>query len=252
MADYISTIELLVNEVAPEVKIVGKATHLADAEKLIERLCPDVIFLDIQFENEGKTGFDLLETLKAKNKIIFQLIIITAHFEIQHYSKAFEHNALHFLEKPINKHKLAAAIARVKSTQIHHKINRITHFMENEIGQMNARENAYKINIRGIRFNEIVDLQDIVWIEADGRKSVIYLRNDTKVISLDSIGTLESQFQHHQNFMRISRSEIINLCFVERYSKKEKIVIMKGMSPKHYISRDIFFDFTERISKIKY
>ena len=251
MADYISTIEFLLNEVAPGVKVVGKATRLSEAEILIRDLLPDLVLLDIQFENEGKTGFDLLEKLKTSHRVSFQLIIITAHFEKQHYSKAFEHNALHFLEKPINKIRLAEAIDRVRSNQIHHKINLITRYVENEIRPNYHREKISKINIRGVSFNEIIDLQEIIWIEADGRKSVIYLRNDRKVVSLDNIGILESQIDTNQHFMRINRSEIINLCFVERYSKKEKLVILTGSFPKHYISKDIFPGFIERINHLK-
>lgn len=252
MPEYIGTIEMLLKEVSPDVRVVATASSLSEAEQLLKTILPDVVLMDIQFENEGKTGFDLLDKLKAEDNIFFQLIIITAHFEKQHYRKAFEHNALHYLEKPVNKEKLASAIERVKSLQISHKINVISHLVEHEMDRINQKSRVSKICIKSDRYNEIIDLNDIVWIEADGRKSVIHMRNNRNIVSLDNIGTLDSNMQGYPEFMRINRSEIINLSYVERYSKKERLVILPGNSPNHYVSRDVFSEFTERISHSKF
>ncbi len=249
MEDYIGAIEMLLAEVAPEVVVAGKATTLAKAEKLIVDLSPDVVMLDIQFENEGKTGFDLLETLKIRRKLNFQLIIITAHIEKQYYDKAFEYRAVHFLEKPVNKHKLADAIDRVKQAQVDMKLNKLTSILENEIGIIKTEPKSAKINIEGLQFNEIVDIRDIVWIEANGRKSNVYLCNDKKIVSIKGIGEFEKQLKDYTGFFRINRSEIINMGCVERYSKKEKLVVVKGSAANHYISKELFAPFVELINK---
>jgi two-component system LytT family response regulator len=247
MEDYVGVIELLVKEVAPWVRIVGKATTLTQAEQFIEQYDPDAILLDIQFENEGKTCFDLLDVLKGQRRLNFQIIIITAHIEKQYYAKAFEYNALHFLEKPIHKNKLADALARVRETLLGSKIDALTSFVENEIGHLKSNPPSSKIIIQGLRFSEIVDLNVILWIEADGRKSNIHLSNDKKIISIENIGLLEQRLVDDSCFFRINRSEIINISYVERYAKKEKLVVIPGKNPNHYVSKE---KITEMIDKI--
>ncbi len=60
MAEYLETIVKAMNQVAPDVKIVGKTTTLNDTEKMIVKHRPSVVVLDIAFEAEGKTSFDML------------------------------------------------------------------------------------------------------------------------------------------------------------------------------------------------
>lgn len=249
MEDYAGVIEMLVKEVAPWVRIVGKATSLTQAEQLIEQYHPDAILLDIQFENEGKTCFDLLDALKSRKLLNFQIIIITAHFEKQYYAKAFEYNALHFLEKPIHKNKLADALGRVRASLLGSKIDALASIVENEIGHLKSNAPSSRIIIQGLRFNEIVEINTILWIEADGRKSNIHLNNDKTIISCESIGLLEKRLEANTSFFKINRSEILNISYVERYAKKEKLVVIPGKNPNHYVSKEKINDFIEELSK---
>lgn len=249
MAEYIETIEILLNEVAPDVEVAGKATRLEDAELLIEQLRPDVVFMDIQFENEGKTGFDLLESIKQKARFEFQVVFITAHSESKYYSRAFEYKALHFLEKPVNKHKLADAVERVRNTKIELKLTRLASILENDRMEFNKQTDPVKISIEGARFNELVELKNIVFVEAEGRKTNVYLNNDTVIQSLKNFGEQERILSAYPGFIKINRSELINMNYVERYSRKEKLVVLKCQNCNHYISKDLFHIFEKRITK---
>ncbi len=62
-----------------------------EAEKMIEELNPDLLFLDIQMP--GRTGFQLLESLDSAPLVVFT----TAYDEFA--LKAFEVNALDYLLK---------------------------------------------------------------------------------------------------------------------------------------------------------
>lgn len=247
MADYLSTIEMLLAEVAPWVKIVGKAVSLQEAEMLIEEVSPDLVLLDIQFENEGRTGFELLDSLKSRNRLNFQLIIVTAHFERQYYAKAFEYKAIHFLEKPVNKYKLAEAVGRVKESLVEFRIGELANKIGSEIGIIKPDSRLSRITIEGLRYTEVIEIKDIVWIEADGRMSYIYLQNERKIVSLSNIGIHEKQLQDFPQFFRINRSEIINISFVERYSKKEKLIVLKGKHSNHFVSKEKFTEFLTKL-----
>jgi two-component system LytT family response regulator len=81
------------------VTVVGEADDVPSASQAIEKLNPDVIFLDIQMP--GDSGFDLLEKTDVDAHIIF----VTAYDE--YAIRAFEVNALDYLLKPVNPDRLA-------------------------------------------------------------------------------------------------------------------------------------------------
>jgi two-component system, LytTR family, response regulator len=89
------------------IEIVGEAANVGAAALLIERLLPELLFLDIQMP--GGTGFDLLERLEHLPRVIF-----TTAYD-KHAVRAFEVNALDYLLKPIEPERLAAAVVRAQA-----------------------------------------------------------------------------------------------------------------------------------------
>ena len=86
--------------------IVGEASNVKEAKKLISELKPDVVFLDIQMP--GLSGFDLLDEIN----IDFKLVFISSYFD-QYYEKATKYSPVDFLTKPINKDKLVTVINKL-------------------------------------------------------------------------------------------------------------------------------------------
>ena len=89
------------------IDVVGEAANVGEATPLIDRLLPDLLFLDIQMP--GGTGFDLLERLEHLPRVVF-----TTAYD-KHAVHAFEVNALDYLLKPIEPERLAAAVARAQA-----------------------------------------------------------------------------------------------------------------------------------------
>jgi two-component system LytT family response regulator len=89
------------------IDIVGEAANVGEAAPLIERLQPELLFLDIQMP--GGTGFDLLARLDHLPRVVF-----TTAYD-RHAVRAFEVNALDYLLKPIEPERLAAAVARAQA-----------------------------------------------------------------------------------------------------------------------------------------
>ena len=102
--------KLLVGD-ASQFSIDGEATNGDEAEEMIERLKPDIIFLDIQMP--GKDVFAMLSDIKHKPFVVF----CTA---FDHYAlKAFEAHAVDYLVKPIEEEKLKRTVEKLKKITNH-------------------------------------------------------------------------------------------------------------------------------------
>ncbi len=239
-----SVIESLLNEVASKVRIVGKATTLAEAELLIAQLNPDLVFLDIQFEAEEKTAFDLLRKLSEQGKCNFQIIIVTAFNQEEYYAEAFNYGAIHFLTKPVDKQKLKEAIDRVK-------INTKNPSLESLLSEFNRFHSQLhparvdKIIIEGMQYIELVNVNDIVYLEASGHYTYFYLKKNEcrPFCSSTNIGEYERRLADYPKFFRIHRNLIVNVDYVERFSKKDYTIFMTAPFEKLRASKDRFKDF---------
>ncbi len=87
-----------------DVREVGS---IEQAVKALTEQRPDVMFLDVELRG-GKKGFDLLETLPAEG---IPAIFVTAHAE--HAVRAFEKQAVDYLLKPVDPHRLKESLKRI-------------------------------------------------------------------------------------------------------------------------------------------
>ena len=91
------------------VEIVGQAGNGVEALTAIERLQPDVVFLDIQMP--GLNGFEVARRM-VQNQAPTHIIFVTA-FD-QHAIEAFEVNAVDYLLKPVDPARLEVSVERAR------------------------------------------------------------------------------------------------------------------------------------------
>jgi two-component system LytT family response regulator/two-component system response regulator LytT len=91
------------------VEVIGQAGNGVEALSTIDRLQPDVVFLDVQMP--GLTGFEVARRLLDK-RAASQIIFVTA-FD-QHAIEAFEVNAVDYLLKPVDPARLEVAVDRAR------------------------------------------------------------------------------------------------------------------------------------------
>lgn len=243
--DYHRVVETFVSEVAPNVRIVGNAYTLAEAENLIKKLMPELLFLDIQFEAEGQTAFDLLGKFSKFDEYNFQTIITTAHDEQKYYAEAFNFGALHFLTKPIDKLKLKEAIERVNQNMGSESQEQWVEQFEQFHASLHTEKSTDKIIIDGMNYTEVVKSNDIVYLEASGRYTYIYLLSSglKPICSSQNLGEYEKKLTHNSDFIRIHRNTIVNTNFILRFSKKDYSIILPTPFEKVYASKDRFKEF---------
>jgi two-component system, LytTR family, response regulator LytT len=91
------------------VEVAGQAGNGIEALRVIEEHVPDLVMLDIQMP--GLTGFEVARRL-VRAGVEAQLVFVTAYD--RHAIEAFEVNAVDYLLKPVEAHRLATAVDRVR------------------------------------------------------------------------------------------------------------------------------------------
>jgi two-component system LytT family response regulator len=196
----------------PEIDILDEAVNVADAIEKIEQHKPDLIFLDIQMPGQ-KTGFDLLEVLEHTPKVVFT----TAYNEFA--IKAFEFNALDYLLKPIETHRLSDAIQKVKRS-----IEKETHQLQNQLGVQD------QVFVKDGERCWFVKLGEVRLFESVGNYAKVFF-NGNKPLILKSLNALEERLDP-KVFFRANRKHIINLQMITKidnqYNGGLKVTLQGG------------------------
>ena len=201
-----------VSEYCPSVAIIAEADDVKSAVKLINKNEIDLVFLDIEMPNEN--GFALFDYF---NKPTFDTIFCTAYSEFA--IKAFEVSATDYLLKPIGLTKLKEAIEKVEAKRLIKNTGNIEALKENLL-----QKEIKKIGILigdGIVF---MDLNDILYFEADGSYTTIHHKNGSD-LTVKKIKHFEDLLSSDKRFFRIHRSYLINVSLIKKYSKKEGLSV---------------------------
>ena len=101
------TLRLLLDE-QEDMNIVGEAADGNQAVEMIQKLDPDLVFLDVQMP--GRTGLDVVADIGADN--MPTVVFVTAYDE--YAVKAFETSAIDYLVKPFSDQRFEAMLDRVR------------------------------------------------------------------------------------------------------------------------------------------
>ena len=174
----------------PEVQVAGEAGNIDEGRAAIERLAPDLVFLDIQMP--GGSGFDLLAQLDRVPRIVF-----TTAYD-QYAVKAFDVNALDYLLKPIEPERLAQALCKLRASD----------------AGLAAREDAplEQMFIRDGHRCWFVPLREVSLFTAEGNY-VRLLWGAERPLLGRSLTALELKLDPRRYF-RANRAQIVNLDFI--------------------------------------
>ncbi|MFB3916639.1 MAG: two-component system response regulator BtsR [Terriglobales bacterium] len=93
-----------------EFEVVRSCSNAVEALREIRAEAPDVLFLDIHMP--AVSGFELLSMIDPE--IMPHVVFVTAYDA--YAVKAFEENALDYLVKPVEKHRLAKTVRKLKES----------------------------------------------------------------------------------------------------------------------------------------
>jgi two-component system, LytTR family, response regulator len=189
-------------QVHPEIDIVGEASDGIEALDAIERLWPQLLFLDIQMP--GLTGFEVLRNLPAGVERPL-IIFVTGYHE--HALEAFRARAIAYLLKPVEEDHLAEMIDRAR---------RLLNSSHSDADEANLdgllRENGrIAEQMVGRKANRIVllDPSEALFFYMDAGIVRVHMEHDTYWVNYQ-LGELEEALAG-RGFFRTHRSSLVNL-----------------------------------------
>lgn len=181
-----------------EIEIIDEAANADEGIEKIEKLNPDLIFLDIQMP--GKTGFDMLAELDQVPHVIFT----TAYDE--YALKAFEVNALDYLLKPVEPKRLADAL-----NKLHMVEEKEAAAQQVSRGLLTENDQVFVKDGERCWF---VKLADVRLFESVGNYAKVFFGNNKPLI-LKSLNALEERLDE-KTFFRANRKHIVNMRMIEK------------------------------------
>lgn len=192
-----------------DVELVGTANTADKARIEIERLRPDLVFLDIQMP--GRSGMALAADLDPEDRP--EIVFVTA---FEHFAPdAFEVDAADYLLKPVRFDRLKQAIARAK--------RRIALARDSGPGGWQAHETSpysqeFWVAVRGGQVRVGVDQID--WVEA-AKDYVMFHTSLRSYLHRISMNALENALDPEE-LMRVHRSAFVRLTLVDKLERPGK------------------------------
>lgn len=169
---------------------------------------PDIVFLDIAMN--GSDGMETAKRIQRQKEengepvwgSLPLLIFVTGYPE--YMPQAFAVNAFQYLVKPVDEKAFAQTFTKAMR----------------ECRRLEQKKNAgtKQLLLKDKTVTRTVAADDIYYIESSNRKIIVYMKTG-KMECYGKIGELEHQLK--DSFFRIHKGYLVNMKYVERYSRTE-------------------------------
>jgi two-component system, LytTR family, response regulator len=191
--------------------VVGEAANGLAAVEIINRLRPELVFLDIQMP--GLLGTDVMSRLRHQPYVVFT----TAH--AQHAAAAFELGALDYVLKPFGKDRLVKSLERARAALGEPN----TPSTLDRLREALASGPMTRLFIRSGLSVLPVAVQEISWFEASGDYVTAHVAAKRYLLHL-SLTRLEARLDRAK-FLRIHRTRLVNMDHVVAFKRQGKALL---------------------------
>ncbi|MGG6231199.1 LytR/AlgR family response regulator transcription factor [Tenacibaculum sp. SDUM215027] len=195
----------------PHVQLEKSCYNAMEAMQFLNEHLVDFMFLDINMPK--LKGLDFLKTLSNPPKTI----ITTAYKE--YAIEGFELNVVDYLLKPFSFDRLVKAVNKVSYTPSTKNIHK-------EI--VNTNQTNTRLFIKGDKKYHQIDLNDLLFIEAYGNYTKLYLV-DEMIVSHEKISHYETMLDKN-NFLRVHKSFIVAIDKI-KFIEGNRIIIHEHKVP---------------------
>lgn len=215
----LKTTELLVQKNCDDIEIIGLTESPEKGIELIDKLHPNLVFLDIAMP--VMNGFEMLQRVSYKT---FDVIFTTAYDE--YAIKAFKVSAIDYLLKPIDKTELIAAIEKVRvKIQKNEEYDKIDLLLKS-VNSPGIKKEKIALPVDGKI--QMIPFASIIYCESESNYTFVHLK-DKKLLLSKTLKEIERLIDH-PDFFRVQNSFLVNLNHIKEYVRGEggELVMSNG------------------------
>jgi two-component system LytT family response regulator len=209
-----------------EIEIIGEANTVGSAEQMINRLHPNLVFLDVQLRGEsGFSLFDKIDYPQDSTSSELDFVFVTAYDK--YAFRAFDVNALDYLLKPVSTERIRQMIDKLS----YRRISNTEH-----LHQLNYDDVVFLLLNNKYSFLKI---SSIIAITSNADYTLIYTDDKTRSMTRKTMKEWESRLPE-ANFCRIHRETIVNLSYIsnmDSWVSNSNKVFLEGFEEPFLISR---------------
>ncbi|HEY5799901.1 MAG TPA: LytTR family DNA-binding domain-containing protein [Burkholderiaceae bacterium] len=234
-------LRMRLNQVWPELEIVGEATNGQEAVDLVQQHHPDFTFLDIRMP--GKTGLDAAAEIGRESNIVF----ITAYN--QYAVEAFERGAIDYVLKPAEPERMAVTVERLKERLKGNTPPDISAVLTQLAQQMGlAPKPTYLQWIQASIGQDLrmIPVEEILFFRSDEKYTCVQT-NTFEALIRKPVRDLAAEL-NPELFWQIHRSTLVNVNAIEgvtRDLRGRHLVMIKGHGDKLEVSRSFLHLFKQ-------
>jgi len=221
-------------EAWPELQILGEAANGREAVAMVQRLEPDIAFLDISMPE--------MDGIKAAQALAGQVHIVFCTAYDQYAIRAFDQGAVDYLLKPVETQRVALACQRLreKLQQKPDPMNDLLEQLSQRLGTAGAKPREYMrwvqasvgANIR------MIPTSEILFFRAEDKYTRVQTENFEALIR-KPIKELIDELDPNE-FWQIHRAIVVRIDAVAQVSRNlrgNQVVHLKGRDEKLEVSR---------------
>jgi two-component system LytT family response regulator len=208
----------------PDFEIVGECGDGAQAVTAIEKLDPELVFLDVQMP--GVDGFGVIRAVPPER---MPMVVFTTAYD-EYALRAFEVHALDYLLKPFDRERFAGTLRRAKERLAAPPAD-FRQQLQGLLADLRGEE-TYPERLAVKKDGRILSLRvaDLDWIEAEGNYVRLHA-GKSAYLYREKIAALEARLDPRR-FRRIHRSTIVNVDrireFVPWFRKDYRVLLLDG------------------------
>ncbi len=220
----------------PSVEVLDTSNSAKEGMLSIKKHKPDLIFLDV--EMPWMNGFEMLELLGDLNSSI---IFTTAHDEFA--AKAFRISAVDYLLKPVDANDLKAAVQKVERKMNEGGgLENITNLLRN----IKQPTKDQKIALPQREGYEFVEVSSILYCEAEGAYTKVFLENKRAMLISRTLGDVE-ELLPSDIFQRIHHSSLVNISYISQFLRTDGGYVVLRNGEKLAVSKSKKDSLMERL-----
>jgi len=196
-------------ELLPGVEVIGEADNGRSALLEIEKLRPELVFLDLQMP--VMSGFEVVRDLSRE---AMPIVVIVTAFD-QHAIQAFEAGAIDYLLKPVQDARLQKAVERARGMR-HRPLEIADYAAKIAAAAPAAPTSSRKIVARSGAEYLLLDPEEVLAFQAD-RELVWIITAKQRLLATQPLCGIEERLPASE-FQRVHRNAVVNVNHIRKMS----------------------------------